>query len=197
MASFIFLWSPNNENCKPLALVFMAKLRIKSVLPLMAKLFIAFAKLKLTGCTFVDLLILRPSTSEKWKQNICLALHHIPMSWYLVFQTNPSAWRYNTFANCQKAANKGFFCCSFWMFFISRSFHRLVILVEMCLHLKRLLLPHISASLQPILIQFLPTFPNCSHTSIVLVPIGISWPYLLQRLEVFNTLGHSLCFFLI
>lgn len=91
----------------------------------------------------------------------------------------------NTFANCQKTANKWFLCCSLWMFFISGTIHLLVTFVEMFLHL-------ILFSLQLILIQFLSTFWNCSHTSIVPVPISLSWPYLIQHVHAFNTLGYSL-----
>ena len=70
----------------------------------------------------------------------------------------------------------------------------LVLRIEMCLHL-RLLPPPPSTSPRPILIQFLPVFQNCSHAFIILVPwpyLGVSWPYLLQHLQAFNTLGHCL-----
>lgn len=59
MASFLFLVAPYTQNCKPLALVFTAQLKSKSVLSLIPKLFIVRAKLKPISCTFMDVQIHR------------------------------------------------------------------------------------------------------------------------------------------
>lgn len=57
-SSYFFL-TFYTQNWKPLALVYIAKLKIKSVLSQIAKLLMALTKLKPTGCTFMDLLIHR------------------------------------------------------------------------------------------------------------------------------------------
>ena len=92
MASFLFLVTPYTQNCKPLALVFTAQLESKSVLSLIAKLFIVSAKLKPTSCTFMDMHIHRHLLLRS--ENRTFALPHTTFlcPYTFLLQTNLSAW---------------------------------------------------------------------------------------------------------